>query len=215
MVEFILILAFATAVFAIVITPGADMTIILTSALSGGRSAGLAAVGGVATGGLAHILFSVAGLTAIVAAIPAALTVLGWIGAAYLFWLGTAFLRAGGGDSLTGWSDALSPQEAWRRAAVTNLLNPKAYLFMLAVFPQFIRPDGWPVWLQASLLGALLLAIAIPIYSGLALAAAHMGRGLMARPGATVWLNRMAGVVLLLLGAALAAAQLSNPGTGA
>src|SRR3546814_10924146 len=85
MVELILILAFATAVFAIVITPGADMTIILTSALSGGRSAGLAAVGGVATGGLAHILFSVAGLTAIVAAVPAALTVLGWIGAAYLF----------------------------------------------------------------------------------------------------------------------------------
>src|SRR3546814_2552918 len=81
MVELILILAFATAVFAIVITPGADMTIILTSALSGGRSAGLAAVGGVATGGLAHILFSVAGLTAIVAAVPAALTVLGWIGA--------------------------------------------------------------------------------------------------------------------------------------
>src|SRR3546814_5341494 len=63
---------------------------------------------------------------------------------------------------------------------------------MLAVFPQFIRPDGWPVWLQALLLGALLLAIAIPIYSGLALAAAHMGRGLIAKPGATVWLNRMA-----------------------
>lgn len=215
MVELIFISAFATAVFAIVITPGADMTIILTSALSGGRSAGLAAVGGVVTGGLAHILFSVAGLTAIVAAIPAALTVLGWVGAAYLFWLGTAFLRADGGDGLTRWNDAISPQEAWRRAAVTNLLNPKAYLVMLAVFPQFIRPDGWPVWLQASLLGALLLAIAIPVYSGVALAAAHMGRRLMAKPGATVWLNRTAGVMLLLLGAGLAAAQLSSPGTGA
>src|SRR3546814_10694891 len=120
MVELILILAFATAVFAIVITPGADMTIILTSALSGGRSAGLAAVGGVATGGLAHILFSVAGLTAIVAAVPAALTVLGWIGAAYLFWLGSAFLRAGGGDRMAGWSDALSPPNAWARGRVTN-----------------------------------------------------------------------------------------------
>src|SRR3546814_14667368 len=86
---------------------------------------------------------------------------------------------------------------------------------MLAVFPQFIRPDGWPVWLQALLLGALLLAIATPIYSGLALAATHMGRGLIAKPGAMVWLNRMAGVAPLLLGASLAAAHLSSPVTGA
>src|SRR3546814_14018376 len=86
---------------------------------------------------------------------------------------------------------------------------------MLAVFPQFIRPDVWPVWLQALLLGALLLAIAFPIYSGLALAAAHMGRGPIAKPGATGWLNRMAGLALLLLGAPLAAAQRSSPGNGA
>lgn len=215
MVEVLLILAFATAVFAVVITPGADMAIILTSTLGGGRSAGLAAVGGVATGGLAHILFSMVGLTAIVAAIPAALTVLGWVGAAYLLWLGTTFLRADGGDGLTGGTGSITPQEAWRRAVVTNLLNPKAYLFMLAIFPQFIRPDGWPVWLQASLLGALLLAIAIPVYSGLALAAAHMGRGLTTRPRATLWLHRIAGVTLLLLGAALAVSQLFRPIAGA
>ena len=207
MVETLLLMAFATAVVTIVITPGADMAIIVTSALGGGRAAGLAAVAGVATGGLAHILFSAAGLTALVTAVPVALTVLGWVGAVYLLWLGAAFLRTGGQKAIQSRDRAITPSAAWRRAAVTNLLNPKAYLFMLAIFPQFIRPNGWPVWLQASVLGALLLAIAIPVYSGLALAAAHAGRGLMTRPGTALWVNRAAGAVLLLLGMALAITQ--------
>ncbi len=92
----------------------------------------------------------------------------------------------------------------------TNLLNPKAYLFMLVVFPQFIRRDGWPVWLQALTLGAILLAIAVTIYGGIALAAARAGRRLMDRPDIRLWINRGAGGALLLLGIALAAAQIAE-----
>lgn len=207
MVDPLMILAFAAAVFAIVITPGADMAIIVSSALGGGRAAGLAAVAGVALGAFAHIAFSAAGLSALVAASPAVLTLLGWFGTFYLLWIGLAFLRAGTTLSLTGTASALPARAAWRRAMLTNLLNPKAYLFMLAIFPQFMRKDGLPAWLQALLLGALILAIAIPVYSVVAIAAARAGGRLTERPGAALWINRSAGAVLFAVAATMAAAQ--------
>jgi threonine/homoserine/homoserine lactone efflux protein len=86
--------------------------------------------------------------------------------------------------------------------------EPKAYLFMLVVFPQFIRPGGWPAGVQALVLGALLLAIAVPIYSGLALAAAQAGAALSRRPDTGRLINRAAGLVLVALGLALAAGQI-------
>lgn len=203
----LIIWAFVAAVVAVVITPGADMAIIVTSALSGGRRAGAAAVAGVASGGAAHIAFSALGLTALVAAHPGALAALSWAGAAYLIWLGVSFLRARHAPGFEHRVAPVSPAAAWRRAALTNLLNPKAYLFMLIVFPQFICRDCWPVWVQALVLGGLLLGIAIVIYTVIALAAAHVGRRVLADARTAVWINRAAGLLLALLGVGLALAQ--------
>lgn len=203
--------AFVAAVVAIVITPGADMAIIVTSALSGGRRAGLAAVAGVVSGGTAHIAFSAVGLTALVAAHEGALAVLSWAGAAYLIWLGVSFLRASGGPAINGCVVAVSPPAAWRRAALTNLLNPKAYLFMVIVFPQFICRDCWPIWRQAVVLGGLLLGIAMVIYAMIALTAAHIGTRVLGDSRTAVWINRGAGFLLALLGLGLAVAQASIP----
>lgn len=207
MAEPLMIWAFVAAVVAIVVTPGADIAIIVTSALSGGRRTGLAAVAGVASGGAAHIAFSVAGLTALVAASPGALATLSWAGAAYLIWLGVSFLRASDVLDIDGRVAPVSPAAAWRRAALTNLLNPKAYLFMVIVFPQFICRGCWPVWLQALLLGGLLLGIAVLIYAVIALASAQFGSRVLTDPRTAVWINRGAGMLLALLGLGLSMAQ--------
>ncbi len=209
-----MIWTFALLVLAIVVTPGADMAIVVTSALGGGRVAGLAAVGGIAIGASAHILFSAAGLSALVAADPEVLALLGWAGAAYLLWLAAGFLRAKVEPALPAPGAAVAPGAALRRAIATNLLNPKAYLFVLIVFPQFIRRDGWPIGVQALLLGGLVLAIAVPVYGGLALAAARAAQGLLARPAAILLVHRGAGILLGGIGLTLAMAQanLFNPG---
>jgi len=193
---------------AIVIVPGADMAIVLTSALGGGRAAGLAAVGGITMGAATHIAFSALGISALVAASPLGLAVLGWAGAAYIVWLGIGFLSTDNAALAIEATGQIAPREAWRRGIAANLLNPKAYLFMLVVFPQFIRPGGWPAGVQALVLGALLLAIAVPIYSGLALAAAQAGAALSRRPNTGRLINRAAGLVLVALGLALAAGQI-------
>lgn len=207
MSDTIMILAFAAAVAAIVVTPGADMAIIVTAALNG-RASGLAAVAGVLSGVTAHIGLAALGITAIVATTAGALEVLAWAGAAYLLWLGLSFWRAAEGAKLAPGGTASSPGAAWRRGAVTNLLNPKAYVFMLLVFPQFIRPDGWPAGVQAMLLGLLVLVIAAALYAPLALFVARAGQGLLERPGMARLMHRAAGSLLAVLGAGLGLAQL-------
>jgi threonine/homoserine/homoserine lactone efflux protein len=158
-------------------------------------------------GAATHVAFSAIGISALVAASPVALAVLGWAGAAYIVWLGAGFLTTGATALPVAARERIAPVEAWRRGIATNLLNPKAYLFMLVVFPQFIRAGGWPAGLQALVLGALLLAIAVPIYGSLALAAARAGEALARRPEAGRIINRGAGLVLVALGLALAAGQ--------
>lgn len=194
------LLAFMAAALAIVIVPGADMALVMGSAAGGGRRAGLAAVAGITLGAIAHILASAVGLTALVVASPLILSLLGWLGAFYLIWLGIGFLRSPGGALPGGPARGIRPARILRDALATNLLNPKAYLFMLAVFPQFIRPDGWAPWAQTGVLGLMLLSVSVPVYTIIALAAARAGAGLAGRPGALAWLNRISGLLLVGVG---------------
>lgn len=84
------------------------------------------------------------------------------------------------------------------RGALTSLLNPKAYLFMLAVFPQFIDPRQGPVWLQALVLWLVIAVTQTLVYGPLALAAAGTRTWLARKPATGLWLNRMVGTVLML-----------------
>ncbi len=78
-------------------------------------------------------------------------------------------------------------------------MNPKAYLFMLAVYPQFLKPQFGPIWSQALVMAAMIATTQLAIYGGLALAAGRGRDFLVGSPGATVWIGRAAGVVLILV----------------
>ena len=122
-------------------------------------------------------------------------------GAVYLVWIGISLARSGV-DLAVRATSAPSGWAAWRRAAGANLLNPKAYLFMLAVFPHFLKPGGWPSWMQALALGAILLACAGLLYGLMVVAADRLAAG---RGGATRWVGRVTGIYLAGLGVAMAA----------
>ena len=79
---------------------------------------------------------------------------------------------------------------AFRRGMLTNLLNPKAYVFMLAVFPQFVRPEWGPIWMQAVVLGAIIIVTQLAVYSPIA--SPRRGRGTGWPPGRGCW-QRSAG----------------------
>lgn len=188
---------FFVLVAGIVVVPGMDMAFVLGSSLTGGRRSGLAAVAGLVAAGACHVLVGALGFAALLRLVPGALQAMLLLGTAYVAWIGWSLLRSRGGmDDVP----ARRPRTQWstfRQAMLTNLLNPKAYLFMLAVFPQFLRPEFGPVARQALVLGLIIAATQAGIYGALALGAGG-ARGWMAtRPGAGVAINRGVGALLI------------------
>ena len=194
-------------VFGIVLLPGLDMACVLASSLGGGRRAGLASVGGIATAAVAHVAIGALGIAAILGVVPGLFNALLVLGAAYIAWIGLALARSGvtlagsfgsaSGEGGAAGRAANAVTTAYRRGMVTNLLNPKAYVFMLAVFPQFVREEWGPVWAQAIVLGAIIIVTQLAVYSPLALAAAQARGWLVDRPQALVYVGRGIGILLI------------------
>lgn len=80
----------------------------------------------------------------------------------------------------------------------TCLLNPKAYVFMLAVFPQFLTPANGPLWIEASALGVITASTQAAVYGAVALLAVRASHWLSGNPGARHTLARGVGVVLVV-----------------
>ncbi len=185
----------------IIALPGMDMAFVLASALAGGRRSGLAAVGGMVTGGWCHMLFGALGIGLLLQAAPGLVDALLLAGAAYVAWIGWTLI-AGGAAPLAQADGPRRPALAtWGRAMATCLLNPKAYLFTLAVFPQFLRADGPPLAAQAGALAAITSATQVAIYGGLVLAASHARGWLRDSPAAQRRAGQGVGWLLVLAAA--------------
>ena len=145
-------------VFGIIVVPGMDMFYVLANALTGGQGLGMAALGGIMLGGAVHTLFG-AFAVGILTQLPLILfQVMVLAGALYMGWIGYSLLRSAITVDTIGTSRIRSGWVAFRQGTITCLLNPKAYLFVLAVFPQFMRSDYGPIWSQAMALGVIIVA---------------------------------------------------------
>lgn len=201
------LLLYAGITAGIVALPGLDMGVTLASTLSGGRRAGFAAIAGIMTGGIGHVTLGVLGVSVLLRVVPAAFDALLFAGAAYVAWIGVEVLRArpeapsgavadgGGGVSLPG---------AFARGLLTNALNPKAYLYTLAILPEFVHPRFGPLLPQAAAIVAINAALQASLYGAVALLADRGRRAMAARPQVGVWIARTTGA-LLLAAAALTA----------
>jgi threonine/homoserine/homoserine lactone efflux protein len=201
-------------VFGIIALPGLDMAFVMASALLGGRRAGFAAVAGIVAGGVCHLAMGALGVAVVLKLWPALFKVLLAGGALYLAWIGVSLMRSSAMLLPSAKGAACAPATTFRRAMVTSLLNPKAYLFMLAIFPQFLKPALGPIWVQAGTLGAITALTQCGVYGALALLAGRAGGWLARHPGAATLTARVIGVLLLLV-AALTAAQLGTNLTAA
>jgi threonine/homoserine/homoserine lactone efflux protein len=137
--ETAVLLAYSLACLVLFITPGPDMSLFLAKTLSGGRRAGIAAMAGAMIGCVVHSLLAAFGLSALIAASPAAFLALKIVGALYLFWLAVDALRNGSAVSVMASTPA--PVPFWRTLALglsIKLTNPKVVLFFVTFLPQFI-----------------------------------------------------------------------------
>ncbi len=190
--------AFMAAGIVLNLTPGADVMFALASGARGGPRAGIAASAGVAAGAFVHVALTAFGVAAALRAIPGAFDAIRWAGAAYLLYLAVTTWRAPpaaperGADSLTA---------AFRRGFVTNLLNPKVALFVLAFLPQFADPARGPVWSQLLALGAVFMVTGFLITAAYGAAAGALSAMLRRQARA---LNRVAALVFAALAVRLA-----------
>lgn len=191
MIETTALLAFAGASFALAASPGPDMMLCASRAASQGRAAGFATLAGVMVGLQLHATAAGLGLSQLLLATPAAFEAVRWAGAGYLLFLAAKALRAKGGGAAT--ADAPAPPvslaEAFRVGLLTNLLNPKVILFVLALYPQFLSPTG-SIFAQMSILGLVNNVVAAPVNGVVILFAARVGRRLSSGEGRMAKIGR-------------------------
>lgn len=148
---------FLAGAVALAIAPGPDMVFTMATAATQGWRGGLAAAAGIITGGLFWVGATAMGLAALLSTSKHALTVIRWIGGAYLVFLAIQTVRHIDATPRADAAKRLS--SAYRRGLMTNLLNPKIGLFFIAFLPQFTNPSVGPVWLQIIILGLIFFTI--------------------------------------------------------
>ncbi len=201
------LLMFIAAGWLLNLTPGPDVLYIVSTALKSGVRAGIVAALGIVSGCFVHVFAAALGVGALLATSATAFTVLKWVGAAYLMWMGVKLLLAKGGSSVVPAVASHEPADLgriFRQGFLTNVLNPKVALFFLAFVPQFIAP-GTPDKVTAFLLLGLLFNLnSLPINFGYAWLASWASRRVGAVQRAMHWMDRAAGVMFIGFGLKLA-----------
>lgn len=201
-----LYLAFVAASSILLVIPGPTVLLVVSYALGRGWRTALPMAIGVALGDFTAMTLSMLGLGALLAASATLFTVLKWIGAAYLVWLGVKLWRAGGTLEAKPRTDAASAAKMLGHAWLVTALNPKSITFFVAFLPAFLDPHA-DFLTQMLVFEATFLVLAFGNAFGYALVASR-ARGLVSKPRALKVVNRTGGG--LLIGAGIATVTLGS-----
>jgi len=155
MPELSTLLPFLLAALTLNLTPGADMTYVIARSAGQGRLAGISSAFGIAAGSLVHSLLAALGLSALVMQSETAFQIIKFAGAAYLLYLAWKARRSGSADVGQSSRPPASLGRIFTEGLLTNLLNPKVALFILAFLPLFVEPARGSVAGQILFLGLL------------------------------------------------------------
>lgn len=195
--------AFVAAATLLTLTPGLDTALVLrTVATRGARPAAFAGLG-IATGCFGWAVLVALGLGALLAASELAYTVLRWVGAAYLVWVGYGMLRNPRLGFMTDLQQQARGNRGFTTGLLTNLLNPKVGVFYVSFLPQFV-PSGVPVAPYMLLLGAIHALLGL-IWFGCLIAATRPLARTLQRPSVIRACDRLSGGMFIAFGITLAA----------
>jgi len=183
-----------------VFIPGPAVLLTLARASSSGTRVGIATGIGIATGDLIHTVLAVVGISAIVMASATLFTIVKYVGAAYLIYLGIrSILEKVEPDYVRG-SQKLTAVVAFRQAVIAEVLNPKSAMFFLAFLPQFVKQENGAVGLQLIQLGVLFVLMGLLATVTVAVSAGRMGVYLRGNPKIARWQGKFAGSIYCALG---------------
>jgi len=158
------LLAFTAATLLLAATPGPDMTLSISRALSQGKAAAFFIVIGTSLGCVVHTLLVAFGISALITASPTAFMILKTGGAAYLFWLAVQAIRFGSSLSVKKVEDTGASAMANISTGLwVNLLNPKVIIFFMTFLPQFVTANDPAVTQKLLFLGFFFIVAAMPV----------------------------------------------------
>ncbi|WP_312282543.1 LysE family translocator [Pseudescherichia sp.] len=201
---------FALSVFLLSVTPGPDMAYVIGQSVANGRRAGIISAAGVALGSCTHAVASAVGLTALITASPLMFTIIKYLGAAYLMYLGSKMILGTFTKQTTNHSNADTVRT---KATLTNLLskgfittltNPKVLLFFISFFPQFVSPGGENHTASFLILGMAYALIAFLTDAAFAILAGSAADTVSQNRGLQKILDRIVGFTFIGLGLRLA-----------
>lgn len=169
---------FILASVVLLVTPGPAVLYILARSVDQGRRAGLVSVCAIETGNFMHVIAATLGLSALLLSSALAFTVVKYLGAAYLIYLGLRKIFSRSTAQATGRSQPQSLHRIFSQGVMVAALNPKTALFFVAFLPQFVDPSQGAVALQMLVLGCLFIMMAVISDSLYALAAGTVGQWL-------------------------------------
>lgn len=197
-------LLFVATSLVLIVTPGQDMTLVLSRSIAQGSAAGLATVTGICSGLVVHTLVAALGLGALVRASESLYLALQFVGAAYMVYLGLQLLRTPQGPLAIPGTAPKRLARMFFDGALSNLCNPKIILFYLAFLPQFVMPGARHAGLSLCVLGLVFALLAWIVKAPLGFGAAALTHWLRLHPRSLAWLFRISGAVLLGLGLQMA-----------
>lgn len=197
-------LLFLAASVVLIATPGQDLMLVMSRAVTQGTFAGVVTALGISTGLLAHTLLAALGLGVILKTSEWLFTAMKIAGGAYLIYLGIQALRSAGDSLALTHTAPRNSSRLFLDGAICNIANPKIAIFYLAFLPQFISPAAARPTTSLLVLGVAFALLTLVIKGPLAVFAGRVSHWLRAHPAVLAWLHRASGTVLIGLGVRLA-----------
>ncbi|MCL2897114.1 LysE family translocator [Brenneria tiliae] len=155
MFEISTLLSFVAVVISLFMIPGPSLMLVLNRTVQGGRKVGIMTGLGLAVGDFIHTLLAAVGLSALLMTSAIAFSIVKYVGAVYLIYLGIRAFRAKTSDPALHKMSVITPSRAFLEAIPAEVLNPKTSLFFLAFIPQFVHPERGTVIIQFFVLGVI------------------------------------------------------------
>ncbi|HEU4988113.1 MAG TPA: LysE family translocator [Rhizobiaceae bacterium] len=204
MIDLTTLITYVAIVLGFVFIPGPATLLTVARATSSGTKVGIATGAGIAAGDVIHTFMAVIGISAIIATSAVLFSVIKYIGAAYLVYLGIRAILEKTPVNPATRSLPISAGKAFRQAILTEVLNPKTALFFLAFLPQFVRPENGSPMLQLTGLGIIFVLLGLVSTIVFAVGAGGLGRFLRRNPTVLKWQGKVVGSIYCALGVRLA-----------
>lgn len=206
--EYQTLILFVVASLSINLIPGPDVVYIVSNTMKGSMKMGLRAALGLGVGYLLHTLAAVVGLSALILNSALAFSIVKYLGAAYLLYLGVMALKnmATNKSALSVDEKALSQGDVFKQGMIVSILNPKVALFFLAFLPQFVDVAAGSTTMQLLTLGIVFSLTATVINMSYALLGSWLLSGAKSQ-GFARSVEGLSGVLLIGLAGKIALTQ--------